>query len=151
MAGRPRKNPKFPLPPPETLGERLAAERRRLGLTQEAFAELLGIAQSALQNYEQDRNTIKAPVMERMRKAKVDVDYVVYGRDPEALKPLDTELWERVKAWDSANSKDADGNLLNEYARYQRVTLLYRWLVEGRCMPEEFDERIALILRTRAA
>src|SRR4051812_13473120 len=106
MVGRPRKNPEFPAPPPETLGARLRAERVRLGLTQEQLADSLGVALSALQNYEQDKNSLKSPVLERLRKAKIDVEYVVYGRDPEALEPLDAGLWKRVKAWDAANPND---------------------------------------------
>lgn len=151
MAGRPRKNPTFPLPPPETLGERLRAERVRLGLTQEELAELLGIALSALQNYEQDRNSIKSPVLERMRKAKIDVEYVIYGRDPEALEPLDADLWERVKAWDAANPNDADGRPLNEYFRYQRVTLFYRWLRDGAGSEAQLEERLSKLLGPKAA
>ena len=151
MAGRPRKNPEFPLPPPETLGERLRAERLRLGQTQEELASQLGIALSALQNYEQDRNSIKSPVLERLRRAKVDVEYVVYGRDPEALEPLDADLWERVKAWDAANPSDADGRQLNEYFRYQRITLFYRWLREGTRDKAELEEQLSKLLGAKAA
>ncbi|TDP74753.1 helix-turn-helix domain-containing protein [Roseateles toxinivorans] len=151
MAGRPRKNPEFPPPPPETLGERLRDERVRLGLTQEHLAEILGVALSALQNYEQGRNTLKTPVLERLRRAKVDVDYVVYGRDAAALEPLDADLWERVKAWDAANPNDADGKPLNEYSRYQRVTLFYRWLREDSGSQGEVEERLSKLLRSRAA
>lgn len=103
MAGRPRKNPEFPLPPPETAGERLAAERRRLGLTQEELAGILDVAHSAVQKWEQGRNSIKTPVLHAMREAKIDVNFVVYGKDREALEPLDAALWERVKAWDATN------------------------------------------------
>lgn len=71
----------------------------RLGLTQEELARQIQVALSALQNYEQDRSSVKTPVLERMRKAKIDVDYVVYGRDVDPAEPLDAALWERVKAW----------------------------------------------------
>jgi len=151
MAGRPRKNPEFPLPPPETLGERLRAERTRLGLTQGELADAVGVALSALQNYEQDRNSIKSPVLERLRRAKIDVEYVVYGRDPEALEPLDADLWERVKAWDAANANHADGKPLNEYFRYQRVTLFYRWLRAGTGSEAELEVRLSKLLGRKAA
>lgn len=151
MVGRPRKNPEFPPPPPETLGERLRAERVRLGLTQEQLAEILGVALSALQNYEQGRNTLKTPVLDRLRRAKVDVDYVIYGRDPAALEPIDADLWERVKAWDAANPNDADGMPLNEYFRYQRVILFYRWLREDTHSQDKVEERLDKFLRSRAA
>lgn len=151
MAGRPRKNPEFPLPPPETVGERLRAERMRLELTQQDLADALDVALSALQNYEQDRNSMKQPLLERMRKAKIDVDYVVYGRDPEALGPLEADLWERVKAWDAANPNDADGKPLNEYFRYQRVTLFYRWLRDGPRNEMELEERLNKLLGPKVA
>jgi transcriptional regulator with XRE-family HTH domain len=151
MVGRPRKNPEFPLPPPETVGERLAAERRRLGLSQEDLAGQLGIAYSALQKYEQGRNTIKTTVLDLMRKAQIDVEYVVYGRDPEALEPLDAGLWERVKAWDAANPNDADGNLLNEYARFQRITLFYRWLRAGTGNYADLESQLSQLAGLKAA
>lgn len=151
MVGRPRKNPEFPPPPPETLGERLRAERTRLGLTQEELARRLRIALSALQNYEQDRTSIKTPVLDRMRKERLDVDYVVYGRDTAALEPLDDALWERVKAWDAANPTDADGKPLNEYFRYQRITLLYRWLREDNGSEAELEERLSQLTGAKAA
>lgn len=151
MAGRPRRNPEFPPPPPETLGERLKAERTRLGLTQEELARQLRVALSALQNYEQDRSSIKTPVLERMRKAKIDVDYVVFGRDAAASEPLDAALWDRVKAWDATNPNDADGKPLNEYFRYQRITLLYRWLRDERGSEVELDERLSQLTGAKAA
>lgn len=151
MAGRPRKNPEFPPPPPETLGERLKAERMRLGLTQEELARQIQVALSALQNYEQDRSSIKTPVLERMRKAKIDVDYVVYGRDVNPAEPLDAALWERVKAWDAANPNDADGKPLNEYFRYQRITLFYRWLREENGSEAEIEERLSQLKGAKAA
>ena len=123
----------------------------RLGLTQEQLAETLGVALSALQNYEQDRNSLKAPVLKRLREAQVDVEYVVYGRDAEALEPLDLDLWERVKSWDAANPLDADGKPLNEYFRYQRITLFYRWLRENPAGQGEIEERLNQMLRSRAA
>ena len=151
MAGRPRKHPEFPLPPPETLGARLAAERRRLGVTQEELAKSLGIAPTALRNYEQDRTTIKTSVLDRMRRASIDVEFVVFGRDREALEPLDADLWKRVKAWDLANPNDVEGKPLNEYYRYQRVTLLYRWLRSKPHGEADIEERLNKFVGARAA
>lgn len=151
MVGRPRKNPEFPPPPPETLGERLRAERTRLGLTQEALASKLRIALTALQNYELDRTSVKSPVLERMRKAGINVPFVVYGQDPEALEPLDAALWEQVKQWDAANALDAEGNPHNEYFRYQRITLFYQWLREGHGGEGLVEERLARLQGHRAA
>lgn len=151
MAGRPRKNPEFPLPPPETAGERLAAERRRLGLTQEELAGILDVAHSAVQKWEQGRNSIKTPVLHAMREARIDVDFVVYGKDREALEPLDAALWERVKAWDATNPDDVDGKPLNEYARYQRITLFYRWLRDGPRNEAEVEERLSQLSGRKAA
>jgi transcriptional regulator with XRE-family HTH domain len=151
MVGRPRKNPDLPLPPPETLGERLRAERERLGLTQVELASALEIAERAVQNYEQDRNAIRMSVLERLRKIGIDVDFVVYGRDPEALEPLDQALWDRVVAWSDANSRDADGRPLNDYARYQRITLVYRWLRGCKDDQAEFEERLSKLPGSKAA
>lgn len=149
MAGRPRRNPEFPPPPPETLGARLASERRRIGLTQQQLADALGVALSNLRNYEQDRNSLRSALIERMRNLRIDVDYVIFGRDPAALGPIDAALWDWVKAWDAKNSKDAEGNELNEYARYQRITLFYRWLHEGRGEMFTLDDWEPMLDRTR--
>lgn len=141
MAGRPRKNSEL-LPPPKTMGERLASERRRLGLTQEELADVLGVAASALRKHEQDRHPIKTTVLERMREAKINIDFVVFGRDRAASEPLDRALWDRVRAWDAANPNDADGKPLNDYERFQRITLFYRWLLDGPRNAGELDEQL---------
>lgn len=124
------------------MGERLATERRRLGLTQEELADVLGVAASALRKYEQNRHPIKTPVLGRMRDAKVNIDFVVFGRDRAASEPLDRALWERVRAWDAANPNDADGKPLNDYARFQRITRFYRWLLDGPRIASELDEQL---------
>jgi transcriptional regulator with XRE-family HTH domain len=122
-----------------------------LGLTQEALAVLLGVAPSALQKYEQGRNTIKTTVLNRMHRAQIDVNFVVFGRDREALEPLDAALWERIKAWDIAHPNDADGNPLNEYARFQRVTLFYRWLRERPSGDAELEDHLNRLSGQKAA
>jgi transcriptional regulator with XRE-family HTH domain len=151
MVGRPRKNPEFPPPPPETAGERLATERRRLGHTQEQLAETLRVALSAVQKWEQGRNAIKTPILHAMRKARINVDYVIFGKDRQALEPLDAELWERVKAWDAANPNDVNGTPLNEYARYQRISLFYRWLQEDPTNESSVEERLSQLSGQKAA
>jgi putative transcriptional regulator len=55
----------------------IAALRRFVGLTQEQFAEALGISPRTLQNWEQDRNTPDGPGLALLR---------IAARDPRVIR-----------------------------------------------------------------
>lgn len=149
--GRPRKNPEFPPPPPETLGDRLRAARTRLGLTQVQLAQALGVADRAVQNYEQDRNAIRMSVLERLGRIGFDIQYLVYGNEHAELSASDQALWERVVDWANTNCVDEENRPLPEAAKYQRMTTLYRWLKGAQGDPAEVADRLQRMSASRAA
>ena len=64
-----------------SFGERLAEERKRLGLRQAEFAALVGTDVPKQSLYETGRRELRADYLSRLADAKVDVGYVLTGQD----------------------------------------------------------------------
>lgn len=71
-----------------TFQERLRLERERLGMSQEAFGMLGGVAKSSQWMYEQGRHWPTAEYLESLRQHRVDVGYLATGvrQDSETLR-----------------------------------------------------------------
>lgn len=83
------------------MGERIRAERTRLGLTPEDFAARAGLHRSTLHNYESGARSPDALTVRRMHTdLGVDPFFVLIGeRAPtERLKPEQADLLHRVEA-----------------------------------------------------
>ena len=64
----------------ETLGQRIRAQRMRLGMTQEELAEITFIPKPTISNYENDRIDIKSSVIAELAKAlETDPNYLILG------------------------------------------------------------------------
>lgn len=63
----------------EILGSRLRKERRRLGLTQVAFARIGGVEPNAEGHYESGHRSPKADYLQRVSDANVDMHYLFSG------------------------------------------------------------------------
>jgi transcriptional regulator with XRE-family HTH domain len=63
-----------------SFGSRLAEERRRLGLKQAEFADLVGTDVPKQSLYENDRRELRADYLARLAVAGVDVVYVLTAR-----------------------------------------------------------------------
>jgi transcriptional regulator with XRE-family HTH domain len=66
-----------------SFGERLAEERKRLGLRQAEFAALVGTDVPKQSLYETGRRELRADYLARLAEAKVDVIYVLTGQRAE--------------------------------------------------------------------
>jgi transcriptional regulator with XRE-family HTH domain len=66
-----------------SFGTRLAEERKRLGLKQAEFADLVGTAVPKQSLYENDRRELRADYLARLADAEVDIVYVLTGRRSE--------------------------------------------------------------------
>ena len=65
----------------ETLGQRIRAQRIRLGMTQEELAEITFIPKPTISNYENDRIDIKSSVIAELAKAlETDPNYLIMGK-----------------------------------------------------------------------
>jgi transcriptional regulator with XRE-family HTH domain len=62
------------------LGERLRQERKRLGLSQEAFAERAKVSRTAQTHYELGKTPPDINYMARIGEAGADVTYILSGR-----------------------------------------------------------------------
>ncbi|WP_106639375.1 helix-turn-helix domain-containing protein [Allosphingosinicella vermicomposti] len=62
-----------------TFGSRLAEERKRLGLRQAEFADLVGTDVPKQSLYENGRRELRADYLARLAEARVDVLYVLTG------------------------------------------------------------------------
>ena len=62
-----------------SVGKRIAEERKRLGLSQEAFAELVGVSFSSQRRYEKGEREPDTKYLEALRKAGIDASYVLSG------------------------------------------------------------------------
>lgn len=63
-----------------SFGTRLAEERKRLGLKQAEFADLVGTDVPKQSLYENDRRELRADYLARLAEAEVDVLYILTGR-----------------------------------------------------------------------
>ncbi len=64
----------------ETLGQRIRAQRIRLGMTQEELAKATFIPKPTISNYENDRIDIKSSVIAELAKAlETDPNYLILG------------------------------------------------------------------------
>ena len=66
-----------------SFGTRLAEERKRLGLKQADFADLVGTDVPKQSLYENDRRELRADYLARLADAKVDIVYILTGRRSE--------------------------------------------------------------------
>lgn len=92
----------------ETLGERLKSERLRLGLTQTAFGEALGVAKNVQSRYERGDRSPDPLYLAAVIRVGVDVLYVLTGkRLPQDAISLDAA---RVAAGQAYKAAQALGN-----------------------------------------
>ena len=66
-----------------SFGTRLAEERKRLGLKQAEFADLVGTDVPKQSLYENDRRELRADYLARLADAQVDIVYILTGRRSE--------------------------------------------------------------------
>src|ERR1700741_311115 len=66
-----------------SFGTRLAEERKRLGLKQAEFAELVGTDVPKQSLYENDRRELRADYLARLAHADIDIVYVLTGQRSE--------------------------------------------------------------------
>ncbi|MGQ0675639.1 MAG: helix-turn-helix domain-containing protein [Rhodospirillales bacterium] len=63
-----------PFPAPETLGERIIATRRRLGIARKKLALRLGVDEGALKRWEEDRMTPRGSCLSKIHRFLVRAD-----------------------------------------------------------------------------
>lgn len=74
-----------------TIGARLKIERKRLGITQENFAQIGGIKKITQITYEQDKSSPDATYLVSVSAIGVDVQYVLFGTHSTTELPADED------------------------------------------------------------
>jgi transcriptional regulator with XRE-family HTH domain len=81
-----------------TIGQRLDLVRKREGLSQGAFAELLGISRSSLQNYLKDERDIPTSILGKlMENLSIDPSWVIQGEISEAAMKQKSKILGQIK------------------------------------------------------
>jgi transcriptional regulator with XRE-family HTH domain len=79
-----------------SIGERLAVERKRMGLDQEEFGALGGVKRNAQLAYEKNRRPVNSDYLERLGAAGVDLFYIMTGDRLEDQPPPDPTMFEEL-------------------------------------------------------
>lgn len=123
----------------EPFGDRLRAERHRLGLTQTALGELGGVSKTSVVGYEAGNYTPDIAFLAGVADGGVDPIFVLQGESAEAFVAdrfnwaLAAELGSLVDAWAEARSVPTAAA-----ARWQLIEHFYRQL----CTQGTIDERL---------
>ena len=116
-----------------SFGARLAEERKRLGLKQAEFADLVGTDVPKQSLYENDRRELRADYLARLADAQVDIVYVLTGRrsEGEGLGSGPSELLSSYMSLPPEVQQaleDLARSLREQFAREPRLTLHARKL-----------------------
>lgn len=106
-----------------SIGDRLRAERERLSLTQEQFAEIGGASKRAQAGWEKGEQVPNAEFLASVAAAGVDVLFVITGqrtpRAADALAPDEAALIDNYKHADE-EGRDAARRVLSSLAKPNR-------------------------------
>jgi len=106
---------------PESIGERIKSERRRLGLSQDKFAEAGGIKRTTLYQYEHGDRLPSFSFLLKTAVAGLDLGYIIYGRRNLRLADgvhLEQSELDRILALVDQYARDGKGRALAfEYRR----------------------------------
>ena len=111
-----------------SFGARLAEERKRLGLKQAEFADLVGTDVPKQSLYENDRRELRADYLARLADAQVDIVYILTGRRSEGewLGPGPSQLLSAYLSLPPEVQQaleDLARSLREQFAREPRPTL----------------------------
>lgn len=96
----------------ETIGQRIARLRKERGITQKEFAELLGIAQSVISDYERGKLRLHSELIINVAKILgVSVNEILDSEDnkkkPDNLV-VNRKIYKRLKAIDKLPKRDQE-------------------------------------------
>lgn len=82
----------------DNIGDRLRAERERLGMSQDSFAEVAGVGKRALIHYEKTERSPDANFLSAIANAGADVLYILTGQRLSAVEQYGKMLSEDPRA-----------------------------------------------------
>lgn len=122
------------------LGDRLREQRKALGLTQEAIAQLLNVAVRSVKGYEAGSTTVASDLIFRMMAIGIDICHLFYGKSLETLSILPTRIdptaLDRAVAWvDGEWGNEGEGQRIPDRERLEWILIAYASIADG-----TFDE-----------
>lgn len=105
----------------DSIGERLKAERERLGLSQTAFGDLGGVKKLAQINYENNSRSPDTDYLAALAGAGVDVYFVITGQQHEnvATTPLELAFLRNCRAFKDNEARKMALNALVAMSGYK--------------------------------
>ena len=128
-------------------GDRLRAERRRLKLTQTAYAKAVGISQATQVGYESGAHLPNIDYLSRSARLGVDIVFVVLGSPSQksAIEWLDWDTYIKIvsaiESWLDENLVTVDPEKKLRLAKL----LLHRFGAGAEIPPEEIAEHLKLV------
>jgi transcriptional regulator with XRE-family HTH domain len=109
----------------DTLGQRLKAERKRLGMTQPEFALLGGVEKGTQINYEQDKRSPTAEYLIAVAAVGVDTELILHGVVSErALSDDEIELLSGYRKLDVRGKAGVLGTISGMNAAERKATMV---------------------------
>ncbi|MFC4214020.1 XRE family transcriptional regulator [Pseudophaeobacter arcticus] len=98
----------------DKLGTRLREERERLGLTQDAWGQLVGVKKNAQFNYENNKRSPSGEYLIAAREAGADIAYILTGiRVPAVVKKVQEQYGHAIAVAKHADEITADYYIKN--------------------------------------
>lgn len=116
----------------DTRGQRLRAERKRLGLDQPELAAIGGVKRVTQHLYEEDILTPDCGYLLSLTEGDVDVAYVLLGKPDDISAELDLDTFAKVYRVIDEVGVDARGKLLPIDQRSRLYALLFSYISAAR-------------------
>lgn len=129
------------------LPERLRQERERLGLSQEKFAQMVGVSRVTENYYEQGSREPPIAYLSAAGRAGCDLRFLLFGESAETnyLDLMDWELHDHVWDWVDKVAVDAKGRVYPTHLRKKFFRLAYMACRAGRYAdPSKIDLTVLL-------
>jgi transcriptional regulator with XRE-family HTH domain len=134
----------------EGFGERMRQERKRLGLTQEALAERVGIRQQTVLQYEKGNTSPTLQFIYSLHGVGFNMQYLLYAREqlpftrdfpPEVIRYVANAVPEIEKEF-------AGGSLSNETRLRMMLVLLGQYVEQPSALPLTDAQSLASLMRS---
>lgn len=131
------------------IGQRLKEERERLGLSQQAFAELGGASKRSQVEWEKGAQVPNAEFLAHVAEHGADVAFIVTGTRAISAQDLELDLDRYGKAWETLEmALDAAGRELDPAKKRKFADALFRASKEQ--MNLSGDQLVKLVLELAA-
>jgi len=131
-------------------GQRMRQERKRLGLTQEALAERVGVRQQTVLQYEKGNTSPTLQFIYSLHEAGFNMQVLLYGREQVPLpRDFPPEVIRYVaNAVPQIEQKFAGGSLSNETRLRMALILLAQYVEQPSALPLTDAQSLDLLVRS---